>query len=202
MSSAKKKQERDEIWLEVVSPEYLGGKVIGNILAYSDEEIFRKRIEILQSDLTDDPAHAYTKIILKVSGVSGGKAITEYVGHEVSRDYMKSILRKGSSKVDPTVDVTTKDGYKFRMRINMIARNKISTNKKTVLSNQVAQMMVEKCSSYKLPQLVQEMISGKTESDIFNFAKKHMRVKYAGDTKVKLISKPIEQQKELAAKAA
>jgi len=202
LSSAKKKQERDEIWLEVVSPEYLGGKVIGNILAYSDEEIFRKRIEILQSDLTDDPAHAYTKIILKVSGVSGGKAITEYVGHEVSRDYMKSILRKGSSKVDPTVDVTTKAGYKFRMRINMIARNKISTNKKTVLSNQVAQMMVEKCSSYKLPQLVQEMISGKTESDIFNFAKKHMRVKYAGVTKVKLISKPIEQQKELAAKAA
>jgi len=202
LSSAKKKQERNEIWLDVVSPEYLGGKTMGDILVYSDEETYTKRIAVLQSDLTDDPAHAYTKIFLKVSDVSGGKANTEYIGHEVSRGYIKSILRKGSSTIGPIIDVVTKDGYKLRVRITMRARNKIATNKKTFLANQRAQMMAEKCSSYKLSQLVQEMISGKTESDIFNFAKKHMRVKYAGVTKVKMISKPGERPKELAKEAA
>ncbi len=202
MSSAKKKQERAEIWLQVVSPEYLGAKAVGNMVIYSDEDPSIRRIDVLQSDLTEDPAHAYTKINLRISEVSGGKANTEYIGHEVSRDYIRSVLRKGSSKIEPIVDVVTKDGHAFRMRVTMIARNKVSTNKKTFLSNQLAKLMREKCSSYKLSQLVQEMVSGKTESDIFNFAKKHMRVKYAGVTKVKLVSPPSEGPKELAKQAA
>ena len=202
MSSTKKKQERNEIWLHVVSPEYLGGKIVGNILIYSDEESLERKIDVLQSDLTEDPAHAYTKITLRVSDMSGDRANTQYIGHEVSRDYIRSVLRKGSSKMEPIIDVLTKDGYRFRMRVTMISRNKVSTRKKTFLSNELAKMMAEKCSSYKLSQLVQEMVSGKTESDIFNFAKKHMRVKYAGVTKMKLISSPGEQPKELAKEAA
>ena len=202
MSSAKKKLERSEVWLHVVSPEYLGGKTVGNVLVYSDEEPTGGEVNVLQSDLTEDPAHAYTKIKLKVSDVSGDRANTQYVGHEVSRDYVRSVLRKGSSKIEPIVDVITKDGYKFRVRVTMISRNKVSTRKKTFLSNQLAQMMAEKCSAYKLPQLVQEIVSGKTESDIFNFAKKHMRVKYAGVTKMKLLSSPGEKPKELAKEVA
>lgn len=202
MSSSKKKVKKDEIWMEAVSPPYLGSKSVGNILVYSEDEASGKKVEILQSDLTEDPAHAYTKILLRVSGISGGKAITYYAGHEVSRDYMRSILRKGSSKIEPIVDVTTKDGYKLRIRVTIISRNRISTNKKTFLRNELTKMMKEKCSSYKLSQFVQEMISGKTESDIFNFAKRHMRVKYSGVTKVKMISQLGQELRQAATEAA
>jgi len=175
-----RRKERTELWIEVKSPSYLGEKTVGNILAYSEEDAIGKIVEILQSDITEDPSHAYTKIRLKVVEVSGGSAKTTYWGHEVSRDYLRSILRRGSSKVEPIFDVTTKDGYLLRLRVTLISREKISSNKSTFLYHQLVALMKEKASSMKLHQLVQDMLSGKTESDIFNLAKKHMRVKYAG----------------------
>jgi ribosomal protein S3AE len=60
-------------------------------------------------------------------------------------------------------------------------------------------MMKEKVSSMKLHQLVQDMLSGKTESDIFNLAKKHARIKYAGVSKVKILQTPEVKKEEVAA---
>lgn len=197
--STRKRRERTELWLEVTSPNYLGEKPVGNILVYSEQEAIGKTLEVLHSDITEDPSHSYTKIKLRVVEVSGGIAKTSYWGHEVSRDYLRSILRRGSSKVEPIIDVTTKDGYLLRMRVTLITREKISSNKSTFLYHLLTDMMKEKASSMKLHQLVQDMLSGKTESDIFNLAKKHARVKYAGVSKVKILQTPEAKKEEVAA---
>ncbi|MCI4439260.1 hypothetical protein JHC27_05400 [archaeon] len=197
--STRKKRERVELWLEVTSPSYLGEKPVGNMLVYSEQEAIGRTLEILYSDITEDPSHSYTKIKLRVVEVSGGVAKTSYWGHEVSRDYLRSILRRGSSKVEPIIDATTKDGYLLRLRVTLITREKISSNKSTFIHHLLTDMMKEKVSSMKLHQLVQDMLSGKTESDIFNLAKKHARIKYAGVSKVKILQTPEVKKEEVAA---
>jgi len=187
---AKKQKEEVKSWLDVVTPDYLGGKEVGSMLVSSDEEAVGRKLALLQSDITEDPAHSFTKINIKVTGISGNKARTTYWGHEVSRDYLRSVLRKGSSRIGQVVDAETKDGFKLRVTITAISRHKVSKNKKTFLSNQMADMIRQRCSSLKLSQFVQEMLSGKTESDLFNFAKKHMLVKFTGVTKVKILQSP------------
>lgn len=188
--SSKREKEAARIWLDVVAPEYLGGKSIGNIVVSSKDEAMGKKVTVLQSDLTEDPAHSFTRIITKVVDVSGNKAQTAYGGHEISRDYLRSVLRKGSSRVGQVIAAETKDGYKLRVTVTAISRHRVSTNKKTFLSNKMSELIRQRCSSLKLSQFVQEILSGKTESDLFNFAKRHMMVKFTGVTKVKVLQAP------------
>jgi small subunit ribosomal protein S3Ae len=197
--STRRKRERTELWLEVTSPSYLGEKPIGNMLVYSEQEAIGRILEILYSDITEDPSHSYTKIKLRIVEVSGGVAKTSYWGHEVSRDYLRSILRRSSSKVEPVIDVSTKDGYLLRLGVTLITREKISSNKSTFIHNLLTNMMKGKVSSMKLHQFVQDVMSGKTESDIFNLAKKHSRVKYAGVSKVKILQIPEAKKEEVVA---
>jgi len=188
--SSKKEKEELKTWVDVVTPDYLGGKEVGSMLVSSNEEAIGKKLVLLQSDLTEDPAHSFTKITIKVTDVSGSKARTTYWGHEVSRDYLRSVLRKGSSRIGQIVDADTKDGFKLRIAVLAISRHKVSKNKKTFLSNQMADLIRQRCSSLKLSQLIQEILSGKTESDLFNFAKKHMLVKFTGVIKIKVLKSP------------
>jgi len=197
--SSKKEKEALKTWVDVVTPDYLGGKEIGAMMVSSNEDAIGKKLVLLQSDLTEDPAHSFTKITVKVIDVSGNKARTTYWGHEVSRDYLRSVLRKGSSKIGQVVDAETKDGFKLRVTVSAISRHKVSKNKKTFLSNQMADLIRQRCSSLKLSQLIQEILSGKTESDLFNFAKKHMLVKFTGVIKVKVLKSPFEFKPETPA---
>ena len=200
MSSKKEKaKEALKTWVDVVTPDYLGGKEVGSIMVSSNEDAIGKKLLLLQSDLTEDPAHSFTKITIKVTDVSGSKARTTYWGHEISRDYLRSVLRKGSSKVGQIVDAETKDGFKLRMTVSAISRHKVSKNKKTFLSNEMADIVKQRCSSLMLSQLVQEILSGKTESDLFNFAKKHMLVKFTGVIKVKVLKSPFTFKTETPA---
>jgi len=193
------KKEVVKNWIDVVTPDYLGGKDVGSMLVSSDEEAVGRKLILLQSDITEDPAHSFTKIMIKVTDVSGSKARTTYWGHEISRDYLRSVLRKGSSKIGQIVDADTKDGFKLRVTVTAISRHKVSKNKKTFLSNQMADLIRQRCSSLKLSQFVQEILSGKTESDLFNFAKKHMLVKFTGVTKVKVLQSPFFAKAKAAA---
>lgn len=190
--SSKKEKEKEALktWVDVVTPDYLGGKEVGSIMVSSSEEAIGKKLMLLQSDLTEDPAHSFTKITIKVIDASGSKARTTYWGHEISRDYLRSVLRKGSSRIAQVVDAETKDGFKLRVTVLAISRHKVSKNKKVFLSNQMAGIVKQRCSSLKLSQLIQEILSGKTESDLFNFAKKHMLVKFTGVIKVKMLKSP------------
>jgi len=197
--SSRKRKEPEAIWLDIFAPDYLGGKSVGSILVSSPEDAIGKKVEVLQSDLTEDPAHSFTKIAMKVVDVSGSKAQTTYWGHEVSRDYLRSVVRKGSSKVGQVLDARTKDGYGVRVTVTAISRHKISTNKKTYLSNRMVELISQKCSSLKLSQFVQEILAGKTESDLFNFAKRHMLVKFTGVIKVKVIQSPVPIKAKVAA---
>jgi len=48
----------------------------------------------------------------KIATVSGDAAYTEFVGHEVTRDYLRSLVKRRSTRVDCQVPILTKDGRK------------------------------------------------------------------------------------------
>ncbi|MCK7579727.1 MAG: hypothetical protein MZV65_31220 [Chromatiales bacterium] len=51
-------------------------------------------------EITNDYAKQHVKMSFKIATVTGDAAYTEFVGHEVTRDYLRSLVKRRSSRVD------------------------------------------------------------------------------------------------------
>ncbi|MCX8183158.1 MAG: 30S ribosomal protein S3ae, partial [Crenarchaeota archaeon] len=124
------KQKKAKKWFPVVAPDYLGGKPEGSILASEPSGLIGRTISVLLSELTDDPSHTTVKIKFKITSVKGETAFTELWGYELDRDFVRSLLRKGSSRVDIIFNATTKDGYRMRVSAIAVTRYRASQSQK------------------------------------------------------------------------
>jgi small subunit ribosomal protein S3Ae len=186
------KKAVQRIWVSVKTPAYLGEKHLSDAPCTAPEDLLGRTLEALLYDITGDPAHSFMKLKFKITGVKGNECATDYWGHEISRDYITSILRKGSSRVDAIFDVTTKDSYAIRVRTTIITRFRISTSKKRILRKGMVELISNKVPTLTLGQFAQEVAAGKVESDIYNFAKKVVRVKFTGITKAKVLRRTLQ----------
>ncbi|MEM1557117.1 MAG: 30S ribosomal protein S3ae [Thermoproteota archaeon] len=198
------KQKGVKKWFTVMAPDYLGGKIIGQLITHSPSDLIGRGISLLLSELTDDPSHTTVKIRFKVVGVRGESATTDFWGYELDRDFVRSLLRKGSSRVDMIFEAATKDGYRMRITVLAITRYKASQLQKKKMRKTMMNIILNKCSKLTYAQFVQELVFGKIESDLYNEAKKFHRIKLAGIKKMKVLGAPVklEEIKASLAEAA
>jgi len=195
------KQKKAKKWFPVVAPDYLGGKPIGNVLASEPSSLVGRTVSVLLSELTDDPSHTTVKIRFKITGVKGETALTDLWGYELDRDFVRSLLRKGSSRVDVIFEAATKDNYRMRVSVIAVTRYRASRSQKKKMRKAMMNIVLGKCSKLNYSQLVQELVFGKVESDLYNEAKKFHRVKLAGVKKMKVLESPVKLEEVRASLA-
>lgn len=198
------KQKGVKKWFTVIAPDYLGGKTVCQLVTHDPRDLIGRTISLLLSELTDDPSHTTIKIRFKIIGLNGETAITDFWGCELDRDFIRSLLRKGSSRVDMIFEATTKDGYRMRITVLAITRYKASQLQKKKMRKAMMNVILNKCGKLNYAQFVQELVFGKVESDLYNEVKKFHRIKLAGVKKMKLLEAPIklEEVKASLAEAA
>ncbi|NHV98686.1 MAG: 30S ribosomal protein S3ae [Thaumarchaeota archaeon] len=195
------KQKKAKKWFPVVAPDYLGGKPLCSVLASEPSGLIGRTISVLLSELTDDPSHTTVKIKFKITGVKGETAFTELWGYELDRDFVRSLLRKGSSRVDIIFNASTKDGYRMRVSAIAVTRYRASQSQKKKMRKAMMNIVLDKCSRLNYSQLVQELVFGKIESDLYNEAKKFHRIKLAGVKKMKVLESPLKLEEVKASLA-
>ena len=75
-----------------------------------------RTIETTLGDLTDDAGENSTKLTFRIDDVGSDTAYTEFVKHELTRDYLRSLVRRGSSKVASYETVLTTDDYRLQVQ--------------------------------------------------------------------------------------
>jgi small subunit ribosomal protein S3Ae len=53
----------------------------------------------------------------RINQVAGDAAYTEFVGHELTKDYLRSLVKRRSSRIDSHVIGTTKDGVRVHLTV-------------------------------------------------------------------------------------
>jgi small subunit ribosomal protein S3Ae len=180
---------RSKKWYSVIAPTYFGSVEIGAVPADS-ENIIGRMVESTLYDVTEDFAHQYLKIFFQITHVEGRRALTIFKSHEYSRDYLRSLVRRRTTRIDRIVTLTTKDGYKLRVSACAFTLARIKTTQEKEVRNIMQKILEEKANSLTFDQFVQEAVLGKIASDIYNEAKKITPLRHVGIRKSKLISKP------------
>lgn len=183
---------REKSWCSVVSPPYFGGVEVGSVPCNESSEMGGRVVETTLYNITGDFSQSNLKLYFKVSGVKGARADTVFKGHEYSRDYLRSLVRRGSSRVDGIFGVTTKDGYTLRVSIVIFPVIRIRSSQRILLRRLMQDKLQEKVERLNFDQLVQEMVLGKVASEIYNEGKKICPLRHVGVRKSKLLLFPEE----------
>lgn len=194
MSSAKKRGVKDKWrgkdWYSIVAPSYFGGTDLGSIPADDTSKLVGRVIDSTLYELTNDFAHQYLIMYFQVSNVEGKTAQTIFKGHEYSRDYLRSLVRRRTTRIDVLVNITTKDGYQIRLAVCAFTLSRIRTTQEHAIRAIMKRTVEEKAKELNFDQYVQEIVLGKIASDIYNEAKKVAPLRHVGIRKSKLVAQP------------
>lgn len=179
-------------WYELISPTYFGGMKLGSVPSTEPEHIIGRTIESTLYDLTGDFAQQHKKLYFQVTSVEGKEAHTIFKGHEYAREYLRSLVRRGSTRVDGIMKLKTKDGYLIRASIVVFTLTRIKTSQIKAIRTFITRIVHAKAASLNFDQFVQEAVLGKIASDIYNEAKVVTPLRHVGFMKSQLLGTPIE----------
>jgi small subunit ribosomal protein S3Ae len=193
VSTAKKRVKdkwRGKDWYSIVAPSYFGGTDLGSVPADDESKIVGRVVDSTLYDLTNDFAHQYLKMYFQIAGVDGKTANTIFKGHEYSRDYLRSLVRRRTTRIDIIAKIITKDGYQLRVAVCAFTLSRIRTTQEHTIRAIMSRTVEQKSKELNFDQYVQEIVLGKIASDIYNEAKKVAPLRHVGIRKSKLVAQP------------
>lgn len=189
MSSKKIRDKwRSKQWYTVFAPPYFGNVELGTLPSEDAEKLIGRVIEVTLYDITGDFTHQYMKLLFQIVRVEGKTAYTMFKGHEYSRDYLRSLVRRRTTKIEGIFNTTVKDGYRFRLSVVAFTLSRIKTSQEKIVRKIMEKIIAEKSATLTMDQFVQEMVLGKIASDIYNEAKKIVPLRHVGVRKSKLLT--------------
>ena len=181
---------RSKDWFSIVAPKYFGSTELGSVPADEPSKLVGRVVDATLYDLTNDFAHQYLKMFFQVSDIEGKVARTVFKGHEYSRDYLRSLVRRKTTRIDALQNITTNDGYQLRLAVCAFTLTRIRTTQEQAIRAVMRRIVEEKTKALSFDQFVQEVVLGKIASDIYNEAKKVAPMRHVGIRKSKLVAQP------------
>jgi len=177
-------------WFTVLAPPMFGSVPIGTTPADKEWKLLGRVFEVTLFDLTGDFSQHHIHLYFQVYEVKDTTAYTRFKGHELARDYIKSIIRRKSSKIQAIVDVTTKDGYGLRVTGVVLTTYRCKTSQKKAIRKIMMKILTERAANMTLEEYVKAMIFGKLALEIMEQAKKIYPIRKVEIYKSKLLTIP------------
>lgn len=179
---------REKRWVNVVAPDSFNNVPIAYVPITDEEKAKGRVLEVTLFDiLKGDPSQHQYKMYFQIDKVEGDKATTIFKRYEYAKEFLRSLIRRGSSKIDFIIDVKTKDGYIFRIKVIALTHRPLNTSRQHAL-RLIAKDVIEKTiPQMTIDQFVQATCYGKINSDIMAAAKRVIKIRHVGLEKVKLV---------------
>jgi small subunit ribosomal protein S3Ae len=182
---------RDKQWIVVNAPSAFGSSPLNYIPITDVEHAIGRVIENTMFDiLKQDPTQHQIKIYVQIDKINDGIASTIFKGHEYAKEFLRSLVRRGSSMITFIKDYTTSDGYKFRVSLIAFTQRRVNSSKKHEIRLIALRELSERIPKLSADQFAQEVTMGKLAADIMAEVKKITIIRHIGIKKTILISTP------------
>jgi small subunit ribosomal protein S3Ae len=187
---------RDKQWLILDSPNSFGdfGGHHINYLPITDTTAAIGRV--VENTLFDikkqDPADHKTKVFVEIENINEGVASTIFKGHEYGKEFLRSLVRRGSSMITHIHNYSTQDGHEFRVEIVAFSQRRINSSKKHELRRVIHNLLSEKIPQWDLNSFIKQVTDDNSEfnREILEKGKRISSLRHIGIKKTKLLSSP------------
>ena len=149
-----------KVWYNLLAPEMFNKQALGETPTDEPGKLVGRITEVTVQDLTGDFSKMHIKLAFRVSQVQGQDALTQFVGHDMTSDYIRRLTRRKRTRTDLTVDVVTKDGWNVRVKPMAITDRRIQTAKQRVIRTIMTKMVVDVAAKQSIGEFVKGIISG------------------------------------------
>ena len=179
---------KEKRWVTVFAPESFNNIPIAYVPITSDKTAVGRVVEVTLFDiLKGDPSQHQYKLFFQINKVTEEKATTVFKRYEYAKEFLRSLIRRGSSRINFVIDSKTKDGYVFRIKILTLSHRELNTSRKHALRLEAKKQIERIVPQMTIDEFVQAACYGKINSDIMAATKKIIRVRHVGLEKVRLL---------------
>ena len=196
---------RDKQWVIVNKPSGFEPQVPINYIPVTDSAQSKGRIientlhDMMKGNPDQSMDQHQIKVFIQIDKITDGVATTIFRGHEYAKEFLRSLIRRGSSMITFTRDYTTMDGHTFRVAIVAFTHRRVNSSKKHEIRLIAQKILSERIPQLTVDQLIQEITgsgsqdipretNSKLGADVLNEAKKITAIRHLGIKKTKLIS--------------
>jgi small subunit ribosomal protein S3Ae len=186
------RQKQQKRWYTVLAPEQFDRAELGQTPADEPDKALGRNIETTLGDLRNDASNNNTKLTFKITEVASDTAYTEFVKHELTRDYMHSLVRRGSSKIEAYVTVLTTDDYRVQIQPVALTTKSADESQEKAIRREMIDLVEEAAADRTFEDLVDRVVGGDLSSAIYNEAKTIYPLRRVEVQKMTLEARPEE----------
>jgi small subunit ribosomal protein S3Ae len=186
------RQKQEKRWYTVHAPEQFDREELGETLAEEPEQVLGRTVDTTLGEIREDAGENNTKLSFKITDVGSDAAYTEFIKHELTRDYMRSLVRRGASKVDGYVTVLTTDDYRTQLQPVAYTTKKADDSQERAIRRVMIDMIEEAAEERTFQALVDGVVNGRLSSAIYGEAKTIYPLRRVEIAKMTLEARPAE----------
>jgi small subunit ribosomal protein S3Ae len=186
------RQKQEKRWYTVQAPEQFDRAELGETPADDPEKVLGRTIETTLGDIHNDASENNTKLTFKITEVASDTAYTEFIKHELTRDYMRSLVRRGSSKVEAFITVLTADDYRVQIQPVALTTKSADESQEKAIRRTMIDLVRETAADRTFDDLVDSVVEARLSSAIYNEAKPIYPLRRVEVQKMTLEARPQE----------
>lgn len=183
-------------WYKVTAPAAFSNHLLAETLADEPEKLAGRTVETTLHELTGDMKQMHVKLYFQVKEVNDLNARTEFVGHNMTSDYTRRLVRRGNSKIPLVLDLKTKDDSRIRVKPFAVTDRRCQTTQGQEIRRIMTQMLTEAAEKNTLAGFLQEVLVGDLNNRMFNAARRIHPVRRIEIAKSEIISAPTIESDE------
>ncbi|PSQ66230.1 MAG: 30S ribosomal protein S3ae [Halobacteriales archaeon SW_9_67_24] len=190
------RQQQEKRWYTVFAPEEFDRAELGETPADEPDMVPDRTIETTLGDLTDDAGANNVKLTFRIRDVGSDAAYTEFIKHELTRDYLDSLVRRGASKVEAYLTVLTSDDYRVRIQPVAFTTQKADDSQERAIRQRMVELVEEAARERTFEELVDSVTQGRLSSAIYGEARTIYPLRRVEVAKLALDARPEEVAEE------
>jgi len=199
-TTARKVKDRwkSKNWYNVLAPPAFDNVTIAETLADTSEGLINRVTGVSLQDMTNDFRKSHITLFFRINKVEATNAHTEFIGHTLTSDYLRRMIRRRKSKIDGVYDVTTRDGAILRVKPFATTDKRIQSSQKKVIREAMKKTIFDQAKTNVMSDFIKIILDGRMGSEIYKNCKKLYPVKRIEIYKTEVVSQPtimIEEKK-------
>jgi small subunit ribosomal protein S3Ae len=163
---------KEKRWYDILAPKVFNEVKIGETVASSPQAIIGRVIETTMRDISGDFSKQHIKLRFQIEDVRNNKAHTRFKGQSLSRDYMRSQIRRKTTRVEGVTTVVTKDGHTLRTKSIALAVGRAQTAQERLIRKIMVEKVKEAARNQTLDEFLQDVALGKLPMALYKAANK------------------------------
>jgi len=177
-------------WFVVEAPKMFENKEIALAPAQEIEQILGRTFTTTLFDLTGNYKFMHLKLFFRAYDIKAGKVQTKFHGSDIARDYLRSLVRRSTTRIDGILNLKTKDGYQIRIFSLMFTQRRIKRSQQDAIRAIMFDQIKLAAEQFSFEEFVNEAVSGKMAGVLQDQCKSVVPIRTADIMKIKVVGEP------------